>query len=141
MIPLSVVVPTHGRTDLVTETIESLRRQTLDTFELVVTDDSPSPADRDAIAAVVRGYAAATGRRAAYLFTAAGLGQARNTNQGLRAAQGAFVRILHSDDLLAPAALASELTLLSDRRLGVRMLFHHVELTEKDLHRAAAGIL
>jgi GT2 family glycosyltransferase len=125
--PLSVVVPTHGRTDLAAQTIASLRRQTLDTFELVVTDDSPEAADRDAIAAAVRDYAAATGRRASYLFTTPRLGQARNTNQGLRAAQGAFVRILHSDDLVAPAALESELAVLTDRRLGARMLFHHVE--------------
>jgi hypothetical protein len=127
VIPLSVVVPTHGRTDLVAETIDSLRRQTLDTFELIVPDDSPTSEDRDAIAGIVRDYAAATGRRASYLFTAPGLGQARNTNQGLKAARGAFVRILHSDDLLAPAALESELTVLDDRRLGARMLFHHVE--------------
>lgn len=127
MTPLSVVVPTHGRVDLFVQTLDSLRRQTLDDFDVVVTDDSPLTEDRDAIAAAVGSYGRDTGRVARYLFTAPRLGQARNTNQGLRAASGAVVRILHSDDLLASATLETELALMRDPRLDLRMLFHQVE--------------
>lgn len=127
MTPLSVVVPTHGRVDLVFETLASVRAQSIDTFELVVTDDSPDRDDRQAIAAAVAAYADATGRTARYLFTASCLGQARNTNQGLAAAAGEYIRILHSDDLLAPRALEAELAILTDPRLDVRLLYHDVE--------------
>lgn len=127
MIPLSVVVPTHGRVDLVRDTLASLRAQSIGTFEVVVTDDSPRAEDRQAIEAAVAEYATTTGRPARYLFTAARLGQARNTNQGLAAAAGEYVRILHSDDLLAPRALEAELGILTDPRLDVRLLYHDVE--------------
>lgn len=49
----------------------------------------------------------AVGRRDTSL-PAAALGQAKNTNQGLRAATGDLIRILHSDDILHPECLAWE---------------------------------
>lgn len=127
MIPLSVVVPTHGRVDLVRETLASLRAQSIDRFEVIVTDDSPRAEDRQAIEAALADYVTATSRPARYVFTAARLGQARNTNQGLAAATGEYLRILHSDDLLAPRALEAELGILTDPRLDVRLLYHDVE--------------
>jgi glycosyltransferase involved in cell wall biosynthesis len=124
---MSVVVPTHGRTDLFRETLASLERQTLASFEVVVTDDSDRAEDRQRIETATRGYQALTGRPAHYVFTTARLGQARNTNQGLAKARGEFVRILHSDDLLAPRSLEAEVALLRDRRLNLQVLYHLVE--------------
>jgi glycosyltransferase involved in cell wall biosynthesis len=124
---LSVVVPTHGRTDLFLQTLASLEAQTLDAFEIIVTDDSPAWEDRRAIQEATAGYIARTGRAGRYLFSQPRLGQAKNTNQGLMAAEGRFVRILHSDDLLAPRALETEVGLLMDGRLNLEVLYHHVE--------------
>jgi glycosyltransferase involved in cell wall biosynthesis len=124
---MSVVVPTHGRADLFLQTLASLERQRLSSFEVIVTDDSPAVRDRELIEAATRRFAAATHRAAEYVFIGAGRGQARNTNQGLARARGEFVRILHSDDLLAPNALESEVRLLSDPRLNLELLYHLVE--------------
>lgn len=124
---LSVVVPTHGRVDLFFLTLASLEKQTLDAFEIVVTDDSKQWKDRSAIQEATMDYSRRTGRPARYLFSTAGLGQAKNTNQGLMAARGRFVRILHSDDLLAPQALEAEVALLNDSRLNLDVLYHLVE--------------
>jgi glycosyltransferase involved in cell wall biosynthesis len=121
---LSVVVPTHGRTDLFLQTIASLEQQTLGRFELVVTDDSPAAADRAAIEAATTAYSTRTGRSARYVYSRPNLGQARNTNQGLAIARGRVVRILHSDDLLAPKTLEAEVMLLNDPRLNIEVLFH-----------------
>lgn len=121
---LSVVVPTHGRTALFLETLDSLERQTLGAFEVVVTDDSPDDGDRALIRNAVDAYRERTGRQARYIFTTPRLGQARNTNQGLAEAQGTFVRILHSDDVLAPCALETEVALMSDPQLGLDVLYH-----------------
>lgn len=131
-IPLSVVVPTHGRIALFSATLESLRRQECDSFELVVTDDSRSPHDRETIRSAVDEYIRQTGRPARYVFTEPGLGQAANTNQGLRAARGDLLRILHSDDLLHPGCLAWEIAQFHERApLSVLfqdcIQFHQVE--------------
>jgi glycosyltransferase involved in cell wall biosynthesis len=126
-VTLSVVVPTHGRVDLFDKTLECLRAQTFTDFEIIVTDDSPTWDDRREIQEATIKYGHETQRHARYLFSEARLGQARNTNQGLRAAAGRFVRILHSDDLLAPRALETEMTLLNDRRLNLDVLYPLVE--------------
>src|SRR6185436_15145792 len=126
-VPLSVVMPTHGRTELYLQTLASLERQSLRTFELIVTDDSASWDDRQAIQEAAMSYASRTGRPTSYLFSQPRLGQARNTNQGLQRAAGTNVRILHSDDLLAPRALEAELALLTDPRLNLDLLYHLVE--------------
>jgi glycosyltransferase involved in cell wall biosynthesis len=125
-VPLSVVVPTHARTDLYLQTLQAIEAQTLPGFELIVTDDSRSWEDRRVIQDAAMAYAARTGRPASYLFSKPGLGQAANTNQGLRRARGRYVRILHSDDLLAPRALEAEVALLDDARLGLDLLYHQV---------------
>lgn len=105
---LSVVVPAHSRVDLYLKTIDSLQIQTLTDFELIVTDDSKKSEDSRAIQQRLEKYQRETGRLAQYLFTEPGLGQARNTNQGLRAATGSLIRILHSDDILHPDCLTWE---------------------------------
>jgi GT2 family glycosyltransferase len=107
-IQLSVVVPAHSRVDLYLKTIRSLQIQTLRQFELIVTDDSKKNEDRQAIKAAVEQYQRDSGRSARYIFTEPALGQAKNTNQGLRAATGDLIRILHSDDILHPECLAWE---------------------------------
>lgn len=112
--PLSVIVPTHGRVDLFLSTLDSLRRQECDAFELIVTDDSKLRHDRESISTAVKAYTNETGRLGRYIFTKPGLGQAGNTNQGLHAAQGALLRILHSDDVLHPRCLAWEISQFLD---------------------------
>jgi glycosyltransferase involved in cell wall biosynthesis len=125
-VPLTVVMPTHARTDLYLQTLQALEQQTLPGFELIVTDDSRMWEDRRAIQDAAMAYAERTGRPTSYLFSTPGLGQAANTNQGLHRARGRYVRILHSDDLLAPRALEAEIALLDDPRLGLDMLYHQV---------------
>ena len=105
---LSVIVPTHSRVDLFTQTLDSIRAQTLDDFELIVTDDSVDLEDQRAISAAVDQYRSQTGREAQYVFTQSRLGQAGNTNQGFAAATGGLMRILHSDDLVRPGCFEWE---------------------------------
>lgn len=106
---LSVVVPTHGRVDLFLQTLASIESQSCDDFELIVTDDSALPEDQRAIESAVVGYRERTNRAAEYVFSSAKLGQSGNTNQGLFAATGDILRILHSDDLVRPGCFQWEL--------------------------------
>ena len=45
-----------------------------------------------------------------YIFSRPGLGQADNTNQGIRNASGQYIRILHSDDIIHPRTIEFELS-------------------------------
>ncbi len=106
---LSVIVPTSGRVELFLETLSSLEKQTYDQWELIITDDSRDPVLREQIEAKAKEFEPATGIPTRYLFTKPGLGQSKNTNQGLQAGCGEYLRILHSDDLLAPWGLEMEM--------------------------------
>ncbi len=127
IIPMTVVIPTHGRVDLFLETLASLEKQTLSAFEIIVTDDSVEDQDRKAIKKAALDFQEKTGHTANYLFSEPRLGQAKNTNQGLRVAQGELIRILHSDDLLAPRALEAEVSLMTHNNLTLEVLYHLVE--------------
>ena len=107
-IKMSVVVPTHGRVDLFKKTLESLIKQTTDEFEVIVTDDSSLKKEQDEIKALVEA-ALQKGLNVKYIFTEPNLRQAKNTNQGLRNTKGEYIRILHSDDLLAPKCIETEI--------------------------------
>jgi GT2 family glycosyltransferase len=120
----SVVVPTCGRVALFRETLACLAKQTHPRIELLVPDDSPQAEDREQIRRAVEGFQATTGHVAKYIFSGARLYQAANTNQGLAAATGSLVRILHSDDLLRPDALAQEAAIFTR--------FAHVDLIFQD---------
>lgn len=115
----SVVIPAHGRLALLAATVDSVAEQSLDSFELVVSDDSAEAHEREAVCALVQDYRSRTGRPAQYLHTEPSMGLARNANQGLRAVRGRYVRLLDSDDLLAPLALHRELAVLTDPSVGV----------------------
>ena len=114
----SVIVPTCGRVSLFTETLDSLAQQTYRDFEVVVSDDSPQEEDRRFIRHAVEKFTLSSGHRAKYVHSAPRLGQAVNTNQGLSAASGDLLRILHSDDLLRGDALECEAALFARRAAG-----------------------
>lgn len=120
---LSVVMPVTGRSSLVAETLASLATQTFRNWELVVPDDTPDEAERGRIAALVDDFAARTRLPCRRIFTGPRLYQSRNTNQGLAAARGRWLRILHSDDLLAPWALANEMAALEKLSPLAEVLF------------------
>ena len=128
---LSLVIPTHGRVDLFETTLQSVYSQTLDTFELVISDDSAQEEDRTRIKELVDVYREQTERKANYIHTAPRLGQAKNTNQGMCAATGDIVRLLHSDDLLRPGALAWELAHFQERA-DLNVLFQDALAFEQD---------
>ncbi len=95
----SIIIPTYNRAHLIERALESVYRQTLADYEIVVVDDA-STDDTQAVLAphtsrlhIVRN----PNRR--------GPGVARNV--GLREARGRYAVFLDSDDLLLPWALAT----------------------------------
>jgi glycosyltransferase involved in cell wall biosynthesis len=106
MLDASVIVPTRHRPRYLRVALESLARQGLDrnAYEVLVVDDGPSDATRDAAEQVAR----RTGARIGYVEREGvpGLNSARNT--GIAAADSDFV-VFVDDDVEAPRTWLREL--------------------------------
>jgi glycosyltransferase involved in cell wall biosynthesis len=98
---VSVIVPAHNAAPFIEQTIESVRRQTYDDWELVVVDDGST----DDTWALLQ---AAGPRVRSFRREAAG-GPAVARNLALSEASGEFVAFLDADDLLLPEYLESQL--------------------------------
>ena len=86
----SVVIATYGRADFVTKTIDSVLRQTEESFEIVIIDDGSVDHTREALGPYEG--------RIRYFYQE-NQGMARARNRGIREARGEFVALLDSDDL------------------------------------------
>lgn len=93
---VSVIIPTHNRTALLREALDSVHAQTFRNFELIVIDDGST----ENIEAAVAGHAARP-----RVVRQAQQGPAAARNLGLREATAGLVAFLDSDDLWLPTKL------------------------------------
>ncbi|HET6575601.1 MAG TPA: glycosyltransferase [Fimbriiglobus sp.] len=101
---VSVVIPTYNYGHCVAEAVDSALGQTYPAVEVLVIDDGSTDDTRQRLA----GY----GDRIRYIHQPnAGLSAARNT--GIRAARGAFVALLDSDDAFHPRKLELQMGYLT----------------------------
>jgi glycosyltransferase involved in cell wall biosynthesis len=114
---ISVIIPTYNRAHLIGETIESVRAQTFDNWELIVIDDGST----DNTATLVKAF---VDERIRYIYVnhCGLIGKVRNI--GLRLATGAFIAFLDSDDLWEPWKLDRQLDLFSEYQ-GAGFIFSH----------------
>jgi glycosyltransferase involved in cell wall biosynthesis len=111
---VTLVIPTHGRRELLQQTLDSVFAQTLSNWEAVIIDDH-SPDDTGEWLAGL----AQQDQRIRVLTRQGFVGGANvSRNQGIAAARGQYVVFLDSDDLLEPECL----------QLRVRFLQRHPEL-------------
>lgn len=99
---VSVVIPTFNRREGVERAIESIRRQTLAAFELLVVDDGSSDGTADS----VRARYAGDPRVRVLTKENGGCGSARN--HGVLRARAPYVAYLDSDDWAVPERLARQ---------------------------------
>lgn len=91
---VSIVVPAYNAASFLKETIDSIKQQTVQEWELIVVNDGSS----DNTSAIVR--EAADDRIILIEQTNVGVSAARN--RGLMQAKGEYIVFLDADDLLAP---------------------------------------
>ena len=110
---ISIVVPVYRTPEkLLRETIESVRNQTYDHWELCLADDG---SERPEITQVLKEYAAKDSRvRITQLPQSGGISRATNAAASL--AQGEFIALLDHDDTLSPDALYRVAELLQEHR-------------------------
>ena len=99
--PISIVIPTYNRAALLPAAIQSVQAQTRTDWELVIVDDGSTDDTSAAIAPLLR-----QDRRLRLLINEGRRGPAGARNTGIRAARGAVLGFLDSDDYWEPSKLA-----------------------------------
>ncbi len=98
---ISICIPTYNRPDLLREALLSCFAQTLSPNQIVIGDDSTSPATERLVAEMQ----AQTSVPLVYQRNAPRFGQNANINSCFLRASGSHLVLLHDDDLLTPNAL------------------------------------
>ncbi len=106
---VSILVPVYNRADIIRATLDSAVNQTYRNIEVIVVDNKST----DATFEVITEYAAEHPCVRVYQ-NEANLGPARNWRRCLDNATGAYVKILWSDDLIAPTFVEKCLPFLVD---------------------------
>ncbi len=107
---VSVIVPLYNDEDVVCEALESVRRSTVSSWEVIVVDDASSDGGPEAVRAWMERHDSVRGAMFRHEVNR-GLAAARNTGAA-RARGGAFL-MLDSDNLLRPFGLARLIVALS----------------------------
>lgn len=129
----SVVIPAYNQAQFIGETLQSVFRQTLRDFEIIVVNDASPDNTSDIVAQFAD-------PRLQYIIhdVNKGLPAARNT--GMRAAVGKYVALLDSDDLFHPQKLELHANYLRQHpEVGVtynaRFNFNFSDTTIRDITR------
>jgi glycosyltransferase involved in cell wall biosynthesis len=104
---VSVVLPTHNRREMLREALESVARQTLADWEVIVVDDASDPP------ASLSNGVAIEARRIRLIRHERARGGPAAKNTGIKAAQGEFVAFLDDDDLYQPTYLEAAVSALN----------------------------
>jgi glycosyltransferase involved in cell wall biosynthesis len=105
---VSVVLPTRNRVDLLERAVESVLRQSLTDFELIIVDDASEDGTKAYLATVeVRDP------RVRVVRNLAAMGGAGARNAGLRLSRGEWTAFLDDDDQWLPTKLQRQLERLS----------------------------
>ena len=103
---VSIIMPTYNRAWIIMETIESIRRQTFRSWELIIVDDGSNDNTEQVVAAYkdIRIKLIKAGR--------IGIG-GKTKNIGISNAAGRFIAFIDSDDLWAETKLEKQLDALN----------------------------
>lgn len=106
---VSIITPVYNGEKYISETIDSVIRQTYPDWEMIVVDDG----SKDGSAVIVRRYVEKENRIT--LLQQPNGGSASARNNGIRHANGQYIALLDSDDLWDPDFLKSQLALMKEK--------------------------
>jgi len=128
---VSVVMPAFNAERFISETIDSLVRQTYPHWECHVVDDCSTDATRELVSA-----RAAADSRIRLIALASNSGPAMARQAAVQAAGGRYVAFLDSDDLWLPHKLEHQLGFMADKQAGLSFTaFRRISRDGKSLGR------
>ncbi len=133
---ISVIIPAYNRADLLPRTIESVARQSLLPYEVIIVDDESPDSTPDVCKKLIEKYQG----RLNLIYTRheinKGEGGARNT--GIQLAQGNYLAFLDSDDEWLPEKLQRQIDFLA--QTGADGVFCETYLVENENYKAAGQV-
>lgn len=110
---VSVIIPTHNRSELLRVAIQSVLNQTFEDFEIVVVDDASNDDTED----VVKGIG---DNRIEYIRHETNRGEGGTRNTGVKNSKGEYIAFLDDDDEWLPAKLQKQVAILdhSSKEVG-----------------------
>ena len=106
---VSIITPIYNGAKYVSETIESVLKQTYPHWEMIIVDDG----SKDNSAEIIREYVTKDDR--IQLIQQPNGGSASARNNGIRRANGRYIALLDADDLWEPTFLESQLALMKEK--------------------------
>lgn len=112
---VSICIPTYNGEKFIAEAMDSAITQTYDNLEIVVSDD----ASKDATLTIIASYKTKTNIPIrVYKHKPNGIGA--NWNHSIQKAQGAYIKFLFQDDVLAPNCIAEMVAVMqADSTIGL----------------------
>lgn len=110
---VSIIVPVYNAEKYIVETIEHVRAQTYENWELLLVADGCG----DGSAQVIREYQRSRGDSRLRLFVQEkNMGAARTRNRGLLEARGRYIAYVDADDLWMPEKLERQLQFMKEKQ-------------------------
>ena len=119
---VTVIALCYNHQRFLLETLESIRAQTFQDFELIVTDD----ASRDASAAIIEQWLAQHRPDATFIRHTRNAGLCRTLNEALAIARGSFICMVATDDTWEPQRLALQLAAFAGQGESVAVVYSDV---------------
>lgn len=106
---VSIIVPTHNRSDLLRSAVQSILDQTFGALEIVVVDDASTDNTQD----VLRQLQAVHGQKIRAVRNDVNLGPSDSRNRGIALAQGELIGFLDDDDLYDPRKIEKQVAIFN----------------------------
>lgn len=110
---VSIVIPVKDAQETLQKTLDSVRKQTLQTFEIIVVDDSST----DNTLTLLKEYQRKDSRVS--LFQTNGQGPAEARNRGMRECKGKYLYFMDGDDIILPQALENMVAIAEKQRAQI----------------------
>lgn len=105
---VSVIIPTYNHEKFISETIESVLKQTYSNLEIIIMDDGSTDRNPEIISEYAK-----KDSRIIPILSPINEGFSKNVNKGFRKVSGEFVAKLDGDDIMMPDRIEKQLRVLS----------------------------
>lgn len=110
---VSIIVPVYRADAYIAETIEMVRRQTYNNWELILVDDCSTDNSADIIQGMQSSHET---ERIRLIRKERNEGAAKARNTGIEAAKGQYIAFLDADDIWLPDKLERELAFMKEKQ-------------------------